>query len=230
MAWIWKDLKDHHVPLLCHVQGHLPLDQVLQSHIQPGLEQFKGWGSHNFSGEPVSVPYLTVKEIILKANLNLSSFSVKLFPLVSSQHALTQSPSPDFLWASSGSGRCCKVFLEPSLLHEEITPDLPACIHRRGAPALWASSFPTLDQSVSDLAVLPRCNSTAAAILQAGCSCLEVPGRLKVSELHLHSSQGVPRAVAVLWSTGKGFQLVMLQQEHGNSHLCFRRLGGIRLA
>uniref|UniRef100_A0A8C3PLQ6 Uncharacterized protein n=1 Tax=Calidris pygmaea TaxID=425635 RepID=A0A8C3PLQ6_9CHAR len=41
----------------CHGQGHLPLDQVAQSPIQPGLEHLQGWGSHNFSGQPVPVSH-----------------------------------------------------------------------------------------------------------------------------------------------------------------------------
>jgi len=39
----------------CHDQGHLPLDQVAQSSIQPGLEHFQGGGIHSFSGQPVPV-------------------------------------------------------------------------------------------------------------------------------------------------------------------------------
>jgi len=35
----------------CHEQGHPPLDQVAQSSIQPGLEQFQGGGIHSFSGQ-----------------------------------------------------------------------------------------------------------------------------------------------------------------------------------
>jgi len=30
----------------CYVQGCQPPDQAAQSHIQPGLESFQGWGSH----------------------------------------------------------------------------------------------------------------------------------------------------------------------------------------
>jgi len=37
---------------LCHEQGHLPLDQVAQSSIQPGLEHCQGGGIHSFSGQP----------------------------------------------------------------------------------------------------------------------------------------------------------------------------------
>ena len=31
----------------CHVQGHQPLDQAAQSHIQAGLECLQGWGIHS---------------------------------------------------------------------------------------------------------------------------------------------------------------------------------------
>jgi len=34
----------------CYVQGHQPLDQAAQSHIQPGLECLQGWGIHNLLG------------------------------------------------------------------------------------------------------------------------------------------------------------------------------------
>lgn len=37
------------------VQKLLPLDQIAQSLIQPGLDFFKEWGIHNFSGQPVAV-------------------------------------------------------------------------------------------------------------------------------------------------------------------------------
>ena len=36
MVWVRRDLKDHLVPTPCHGQGHLPLDQLAQSPIQPG--------------------------------------------------------------------------------------------------------------------------------------------------------------------------------------------------
>jgi len=41
----------------CHGQGHLPLDQVAQSPIQPGLEHSQEGGIHIFSGQPVPVPH-----------------------------------------------------------------------------------------------------------------------------------------------------------------------------
>jgi len=55
MVCVGKDFKDHLVPPTpsppsLHGQGHLKLDQVAQSPIQPGLERFQGGGIHNFSG------------------------------------------------------------------------------------------------------------------------------------------------------------------------------------
>jgi len=41
----------------CHGHRHLPLDQVAQSPIQPGLEHSQGGSSHRFSGQPVTVPH-----------------------------------------------------------------------------------------------------------------------------------------------------------------------------
>jgi len=49
--------KGHLGPTPSPWQGHLPLDQVAQSLIQPGLEHFQGGGIHNFSGLPVPVSH-----------------------------------------------------------------------------------------------------------------------------------------------------------------------------
>jgi len=57
MVWVGQDFKYHPVPTPCHRQGHFPLDQVAQSHIQPGLEHFQGGGTHSFSGQPVPSPH-----------------------------------------------------------------------------------------------------------------------------------------------------------------------------
>ena len=48
MAWVEKDLKKKK-----DWQGHQPLDQAAQSHIQPGLECIQGWGIYNLPGLPV---------------------------------------------------------------------------------------------------------------------------------------------------------------------------------
>jgi len=90
----------------CHEQGHLPLDQVAQSSIQPGLEHCQGGSIHSFSGQPVPVPHHPHgKELLVVSNLNLPYFSLQPFPLVLSLHTLVKSPSPSFLEAPSGTGR-----------------------------------------------------------------------------------------------------------------------------
>ncbi|KAK4831174.1 LOW QUALITY PROTEIN: hypothetical protein QYF61_015644 [Mycteria americana] len=81
-------------------QGHLQLDQVAQSPIQPDLECFQGWGIHYLSGQPLSASPPSF--------LNLPSLSLKPLLLVLSQQAL--------LKILEG---CYKVSLEPSLLQAE---------------------------------------------------------------------------------------------------------------
>ena len=46
----------------CHRQGHQPLDQATQSHIQPGLKCLQGWGVHNLLGQPVPVLHHSLGE------------------------------------------------------------------------------------------------------------------------------------------------------------------------
>ena len=65
MVWVGKDLEDHRVPTLCHRQGHLPLDQVAHSPIQPGLEYFQGGGTDNLAGQPVPVSHYPHSEEFL---------------------------------------------------------------------------------------------------------------------------------------------------------------------
>lgn len=44
----WKGpFKYHLVHSPCHWQGHLSLDQITQSPIQPDSEHLQGWGIHN---------------------------------------------------------------------------------------------------------------------------------------------------------------------------------------
>jgi len=47
--------KGHLVQPPSNEQGHLQLDQVAQSPVQPGLECFQGWGIYHFSGQPIPV-------------------------------------------------------------------------------------------------------------------------------------------------------------------------------
>jgi len=49
---------------LCHEQGHLPLDQVAQRLVQPGLEHCQGGGIHNFSRQPVALKSTLAKEVV----------------------------------------------------------------------------------------------------------------------------------------------------------------------
>jgi len=88
-----RTLKIIQFQLLCHGQGHLSLDKAGQGPIQTGLEQLQGWGT-----SPGSLcqclSSLMVKNFFLTFNLNLSSFSLKLLPLVLSLHVLVKSHPP----------------------------------------------------------------------------------------------------------------------------------------
>jgi len=65
MAWVEKDHNDNLVSTPCYVQGCQPLDQAVQSHIQPGLECLQGWGIHNLLGQPVLVCHPPLCEKLL---------------------------------------------------------------------------------------------------------------------------------------------------------------------
>ena len=57
--WLWLEetLKDHPVEPRCHGQGHLSLDHVTQSSVEPVFEHFQQWGIPSFSGQPFPVPH-----------------------------------------------------------------------------------------------------------------------------------------------------------------------------
>ncbi|KAK4814330.1 hypothetical protein QYF61_014844 [Mycteria americana] len=57
MLWIGRNLYRPSSPTPLQEQGHLQLDQVAQSPIQPDLECFQGWGLRYLSGQPVPVPH-----------------------------------------------------------------------------------------------------------------------------------------------------------------------------
>lgn len=81
-------------------QGELPLDQVAQSYIQPGLELFQGWGIHISPRQPVSEPhYPHTNFFSLIPELNLPSFSLNPLLFAPLLHALVKSPSLALLWA-----------------------------------------------------------------------------------------------------------------------------------
>lgn len=45
--WLEGTFKGHLVQLPCREQGHLQLDQVAQSSVQPDRECFQGWGTYS---------------------------------------------------------------------------------------------------------------------------------------------------------------------------------------
>ena len=120
----------------CYRQGHLPLDQVSQSPIQPGLECLQGGAAETSLGNLFQcLTALTVKNFFLISSLNLRSSSLKPFLLVLSLRVLKIVP-PQL---------CCrplqileghyKVPPEPSLFQAE-DPQLSACPCRGDASAL----------------------------------------------------------------------------------------------
>ena len=75
-----RNLKGHLFQLPCNEQGHLQLDHVAQSPIEPDPEGLQGWGIHNLFGQPVPMPHhlycktnKQTKNSFLIANLNISS-------------------------------------------------------------------------------------------------------------------------------------------------------------
>ena len=79
-------LRSHLVQLPCNEQGHLQLNQVAQSPVQPqpDLKCLQGWGIHQFH----RFNTLILKNFFLIASQNVSSFSLKPFPLALSQQVL----------------------------------------------------------------------------------------------------------------------------------------------
>ncbi|KAK4807117.1 hypothetical protein QYF61_018458 [Mycteria americana] len=87
--------------------GYLPLDQVAQSPVQPGLEHFQGGGIHSFCGQPVPVPH--------------HPHGKKFLPNIQSKCTLFQFKTVAPCPVTTGpvlKGRN-KVSLEPSLLQAE---------------------------------------------------------------------------------------------------------------
>ena len=86
---------------------------------------------------------LIVKNFLLRSSINLPSFSLKLLPLVLSLQALVKNPSLAFLQAPSGTGKLLQGQLGAFSSSGWTAPTPSACPRRRGAPALWSSSWPS---------------------------------------------------------------------------------------
>lgn len=75
--------------LPCHRQAqqppHLILDQAVQGHIQPGLEQLQEWGISNLFGQPVPVPHHSHSKELPPDLQPKSSSVVKLTRISSNQ-------------------------------------------------------------------------------------------------------------------------------------------------
>lgn len=99
LVQVERNFKDHLVLPCLAMNRNTFCYQVVQSSIQPALEYFQGWGSHNSSGQPLPLSHhLHNKEyllfnIFLITNPNLLFFSLKLLPF-SLPDALMTSPSP----------------------------------------------------------------------------------------------------------------------------------------
>ena len=62
----------------CHGQGHLSLDQVAQSPVQPDLEHFQWRGTHNFSGQAVPTTRI-IKKFVPYVQPKSNLFQFKIF-------------------------------------------------------------------------------------------------------------------------------------------------------
>ncbi|KAK4810711.1 hypothetical protein QYF61_007685 [Mycteria americana] len=97
----------HLVQPPCHRQGHLQLNQVTQSPVQPDLECFRGWGLHYLSGQPVPVSHHPHRK--------------KFLPYIQSTSTLFQfkTIAPCTVTTGLVLEGCYKVSQEPSLLQAE---------------------------------------------------------------------------------------------------------------
>jgi len=77
MAWVEKDHNDHLVSPPCYMQGHQPVDQAAQSHIQPSLECLQGWGIHSLLGQCVPVMWRCARVCELLGELETGEASVR---------------------------------------------------------------------------------------------------------------------------------------------------------
>ena len=94
----WLELKGPQSPRCCNPcrgQGCPPPAQAARGPIQPGLERPQGWGTTASLGSCASASPPSEERISpLTSNLNLSSFSLKPFPLSYLKRETKASPGP----------------------------------------------------------------------------------------------------------------------------------------
>ncbi|KAK4828015.1 LOW QUALITY PROTEIN: hypothetical protein QYF61_022792 [Mycteria americana] len=109
MLWTGRDLYRSSSPTPLQEQGHLQLDQVAQSPIQPDLEYLQGWGLHYLSVQPLPAPFKYWKAAVR------SPHSL-LFSSLNKPNSLSLRGAPalgSFLWPSSEPAPKLHVLLVP---------------------------------------------------------------------------------------------------------------------
>ena len=121
----------------CYVQGHQPLVQAAQSHIQPGLECLQGWGIRNLLGQPIPVHHHPLCEKIppnIQPKPPLSQFKT-IPPCPVTIHPCKQLLL--FLFICSLKYWKPTVRSPQTLLFSKLNnPSSLTFLHRRSAPAL----------------------------------------------------------------------------------------------
>jgi len=110
--------KGHLVQPPCNEQGHLQLDEVVQSLVQPSPECFQGWGIYHLSGQPVPVFH--------------HPHSEEFLPYVQSKSTLFQSKTATPYPVSTGPA---KMFVPIFLLSPLLSTERP----QYGLPAAFSS-------------------------------------------------------------------------------------------
>ena len=90
-----------------------------------------------------STSALSVNNFHLVSNLNLTSFSLKPFPLVLSLPTHEKSWFPPVYELPLNVGRLYWSLHAAFSSPDWISPSLSACLHRKDTPALWSSSWPS---------------------------------------------------------------------------------------
>ncbi|KAK4824458.1 LOW QUALITY PROTEIN: hypothetical protein QYF61_015836 [Mycteria americana] len=144
MLWIGSDLYRSSSPTPLQEQGHLQLDQVAQSPVQPDLQCFLGDGASTTSLGTLFQCFTTLlgKNFFLKSSLNLPSLSLKPLLLVLSQQALLKSLSLSFLQAPFKYWKAA-IRSPHSLLFSRLNKPNSLSLSSRGAPALGSFSWPS---------------------------------------------------------------------------------------